>query len=105
MNDACSSPAEASNHPGPELNSLLGRLAALLAALEAERLRPLVVDINGLAKLLDCSRRHLERQRAAGELPDPVAVGNKLVWRVSDIELFVKANCDMARYRAALARR
>ncbi len=87
------------------LNDLLERLASLLAALEASALRPLVVDINGLAKLLGCSRRHLGRQRAAGDLPDPVAVGNKLVWRVADIELFVKSNCDMARYRAALARR
>lgn len=91
--------------PVTELNDLLGRLASLLSALEASAIRPLVVDIKGLAKLLGCSRRHLERQRAAGELPDPVAVGNKLGWRVADIELFVKANCDMARYRAALARR
>ena len=89
----------------PDLNILLVRLNSLLAALEAGGLRPLMVDIKGLAKLLGCSRRHLERQKAAGELPDPAAVGNKHVWRVADIELFVKANCDMNRYRAAVARR
>lgn len=90
----------------------LAGLSAVVSRLEAlaERMkepRPLVVDAAGVARLLGCSKRHAERLKAAGELPDALVLGGgtKIVWRVSDIELFVRVGCDLARYRAAAARR
>lgn len=89
-----------------DLAVLVVRLEALTKRLEPLASKPLLVDAAGLATLFTCSKRHIARMRAAGELPEPLTLGdgNKVVWRVGDVEAFVAAGCDIARYRATQRR-
>lgn len=53
----------------------------------------LLIDANGVAKALDCSRRHVERMNAAGKMPQPVRLGRAVRWSVAVIESWIKAGC------------
>jgi hypothetical protein len=95
------------NAARPDLDALLERLAKLLDALEGAGLRPLMVDATGAGRLLGCSARSVRRMRAAGEMPAPCVLGSgdMTLWRVADLEEFVRCGCVMTRYRAVQARR
>lgn len=53
----------------------------------------LLIDVNVLAVLLDRSVASLERDQAAGRLPDPVRLGGSKKWRRAEIEEWVAAGC------------
>lgn len=91
----------------PAVSNVLERLEELLAALAVNGLKPLLVDARGAGRLLGCSDRQVRRMRAAGEMPEPFVLGSgdMTLWRVADLEEFVRCGCNMARYRAATARR
>jgi predicted DNA-binding transcriptional regulator AlpA len=62
---------------------------------------PLLIDIRDLAGLLSRSVPSLERDQAAGRLPDPVRIGRSKFWRKAEVEAWVAAGCpDRARWAA-----
>ena len=93
-----------SNLPATDLNAIVSRLET---AVRSAAVRPLVVDADGLARLLCCSKRHIARMRSAGELPEAITVGSgsKVVWRLADVELFVSVGCDRIAFDAVKRQR
>jgi predicted DNA-binding transcriptional regulator AlpA len=55
--------------------------------------RPLLVDIDGLALLLARSVPSLHRDDAAGRLPAAVRIGGSKRWRYADIVAWVELGC------------
>jgi predicted DNA-binding transcriptional regulator AlpA len=50
----------------------------------------LLIDSNGVAKMLNVSKRHVERMAQLGDLPPPVRLGKRIVrWRVAEIQDWV----------------
>ena len=98
--------ADTTTEQTAELSALMDRFRALLTELRVGALKPLLVNAEGVGRLLGCSARQVRRLRAAGEVPPPFVLGGDgTLWRVSDLEEFVRCGCDMTRYRAAQARR
>lgn len=52
-----------------------------------------------LAKMLSISPRTAWRLLSAGKLPKPVSIGGSKRWKMSDIELFLQCNCNMAEFQ------
>jgi predicted DNA-binding transcriptional regulator AlpA len=52
---------------------------------------PLVVDIKGLAKMLQRSVASLRRDEAHGRLPAGIRIGRSKRWRMAEIEAWVEA--------------
>jgi predicted DNA-binding transcriptional regulator AlpA len=59
-----------------------------------------LVSCKTLAKMLSISPRTAWRLRSAGKLPKTVSVGSSIRWRLSDINLFLQCNCNMAEFEA-----
>lgn len=53
-----------------------------------------------LARLLSTSVRSIWRYRSSGHLPETVKIAGAIRWKLSDIDLFLQCNCDMAEYHA-----
>ena len=51
--------------------------------------KPLLLDVNQVAVLLNCSPRHVYRMSEAGKLPRPMKLGALVRWNRSAIEQFV----------------
>lgn len=47
-----------------------------------------------LARLLDCSLRHVWRLRDSGDLPAPVRLGRLVRWRRSAVERFLEEHAE-----------
>lgn len=59
----------------------------------AESSRPLAVDAKRLAKLLGVGLRSIRTWDAAGKLPSPVRLCGRVLWRLNEIEAWLKADC------------
>ena len=57
------------------------------------------VSCKTLAKMLSISPRTAWRLLSAGKLPQPLSLGGSKRFLMTDIELFLKCDCDMALYR------
>jgi prophage regulatory protein len=55
------------------------------------RMRPLVVDARGLARLLSSGKRTVGTWNAAGKIPAPIRIGGRVVWVVSEIRAWLAA--------------
>jgi excisionase family DNA binding protein len=56
-----------------------------------------LLDVRGMAALLDCSPRHVYRMSDAGRLPAPVRIGALVRWRRAEIEEWLAAGCPSMR--------
>ena len=54
-------------------------------------------DVDAIAKLLDCSARHVRRMADAGSMPRPVHIGRLVRWRRADIDQWIAAGCPSCR--------
>lgn len=53
----------------------------------------LLVTSDGLARLLQVSKRTLMRLRSSGKLPRPVQLGRLVRWRTAEVREWVEAGC------------
>jgi len=67
-----------------------------------DAVEPLVVDINGLAKMLQRSVASLRRDEAQGRLPAGIRIGRSKRWRVANIEEWLAAGAP-SRHAAVTA--
>jgi len=58
---------------------------------------PSLLDVRAVAKLLDCSERHIYRLRDAGRMPPPVRLGALVRWRRHDIDAWLAGGCRPVR--------
>ncbi|WP_020469440.1 helix-turn-helix transcriptional regulator [Zavarzinella formosa] len=74
---------------GPDaITSILERIAA---AVERPVLKPLLVPIEELCRLLGgISESTVYKRVPLGEIPAPVSVGGRSMWRVKDIEAWAE---------------
>lgn len=58
---------------------------------------PALIDVRGVAELLDCSPRHVYRLSDAGKMPKPVHLGALVRWNRSEIDSWLSAGCPAVR--------
>jgi excisionase family DNA binding protein len=56
-----------------------------------------LLDVRAVAKLLDCSPRHVYRLSDGGSMPSPVRLGALVRWRRQDIETWLAGGCKQCR--------
>ena len=61
---------------------------SLLAAASPIPITPLITR-TALARVMDCSTKHITELTSAGVLPPPVRVGKRVYWRASTIEQWI----------------
>ena len=62
-----------------------------------------LVSCKTLAKMLSISTRTAWRLLSAGKLPKPISLGGSKRFLMSDIELFLECDCNMAKFQARKA--
>ncbi len=72
-----------------------------MAVLENESLDfatlPPMLDVGTVAKLLDCSGRHVYRLSDSDRMPRPLKLGSLVRWRKDDIKAWIDAGCTSNR--------
>jgi predicted DNA-binding transcriptional regulator AlpA len=63
-----------------------------------------LLDVRGVATLLNCSTRHVLRLRDAGRLPGPVHLGHAIRWRRSELLSWISDGCPPVRTAKGAAR-
>jgi excisionase family DNA binding protein len=63
----------------------------------ADSVEPALLDVRAVARLLDCSWRHVYRLADAGKMPGPVRLGTAVRWRRSDLVAWIDAGCPPVR--------
>lgn len=58
----------------------------------------IAISAKELAEKMSLSPRTIWRLLYSGKLPKPVSLGGSKRWILSDIELFLSCNCDMAEF-------
>jgi excisionase family DNA binding protein len=58
---------------------------------------PALLDVRGVAALLDCSPRHIYRLADAGRMPTPVRLGALVRWSRQAIESWIEKGCPTLR--------
>jgi excisionase family DNA binding protein len=58
---------------------------------------PALLDVQAVARLLNCSKRHIYRMSDAGRMPTPVRIGSLVRWRRGDIESWLAGGCHPVR--------
>jgi len=56
-----------------------------------------MLDVQGVAQLLNCSTRHVYRLSDAGRMPTPIKLGALCRWSKSQIEDWISAGCPVFR--------
>jgi excisionase family DNA binding protein len=56
-----------------------------------------LLDVRGVAALLDCSQRHIYRMSDAGQMPAPVRLGALVRWRRQDLDAWLAGGCRPVR--------
>jgi excisionase family DNA binding protein len=56
-----------------------------------------LLDVQAVAKMLDCSPRHVYRLSDAGRMPAPVKLGSLVRWSRRAIEEWIAAGCKTCR--------
>jgi len=59
---------------------------------------PKLIDVQGVAELLTCSKRHVNRLSDAGKMPRPVRLGGLIRWNAGAIEDWIAAGCPAVRH-------
>lgn len=59
---------------------------------------PLMLSAADVAKLLQCSDKHVQNLRTSGRIPAPVKLGTLVRWPRQSIEAWVAAGCPSADY-------
>ena len=54
---------------------------------------PTLLDVNAVAALLSCSKRHVQRLRDGGKIPRPVKLGSLVRWPRAEIEQWIADGC------------
>ncbi len=52
-----------------------------------------LLTVQQVAKLINCSTRHVRRLADRGAMPHPVRIGTLIRWRRDEIERWVAAGC------------
>jgi excisionase family DNA binding protein len=60
-----------------------------------------LLDVRAVARLLDCSARHVYRLADAGRMPAPVQIGRLVRWQRAAVESWIAAGCPGNRNRTA----
>ena len=72
-----------------------------MAVLENESLdfatMPPMLDVQLVAKLLDCSDRHVYRLSDSDRMPRPLKLGALVRWRKDDIRQWIESGCPSTR--------
>ena len=68
---------------------------ALPPPLDAQKAQ--LLDVDAVARLLDCSPRHVCRLSDAGRMPSPVRVGTLVRWQRISIEDWIAGGCRPCR--------
>ncbi len=58
-----------------------------------QKLRPLAVGANGVAKMFSSGLRTVRAWDAAGKLPRPARIGAKVLWSVPELRAWLAAGC------------
>lgn len=58
-----------------------------------------MLDVRGVAAMLNCATRTVHRLRDSGKMPPPVRIGSLIRWRRSDLEVWIADGCPS--YRTA----
>jgi predicted DNA-binding transcriptional regulator AlpA len=53
----------------------------------------LLIDAEGLAKMLDRSLTSIRRDDQSGRIPRPITLGGAKKWRVAEVRAWVQAGC------------
>ena len=56
-----------------------------------------LLDVNQVATLLNCSSRHVYRLSDAGKMPRPVKLGALVRWSRDGIEIWIAEGCPSCR--------
>jgi predicted DNA-binding transcriptional regulator AlpA len=56
-----------------------------------------LLDVRAVARLLDCSPRHVYRLSDGGRMPPPLKVGALARWRRQSIEEWISGGCKPCR--------
>ena len=54
---------------------------------------PALLDVRAVARLLDCSTRHVYRLTDSDGMPTPVRLGALVRWNRNEIERWISAGC------------
>lgn len=55
-----------------------------------------------VGRILDCSKRSVYRYAYSSKIPAPLRLSGSTKWKLSDINLFLACDCDMAEFQARL---
>ncbi len=63
----------------------------------ASAVEPALLDDRAVARMLDCSWRHIYRMADAGRLPRPIRFGSLVRWRKCDLDQWLSEGCPSIR--------
>jgi excisionase family DNA binding protein len=63
----------------------------------ASAVEPALLDVRAVARMLDCSWRHIYRMADSGRLPRPIRLGSLVRWRKSDLDQWLAEGCPSVR--------
>jgi excisionase family DNA binding protein len=58
---------------------------------------PVLVGLAQVAEMLGVSRRHVLRLRDAGDMPRPIKLGSRTLWRRSELLAWIDGGCKRGR--------
>lgn len=59
--------------------------------------KPVLIDAEALARMMDVSERTLWRWVSRGELPQPLRIGGSTRWRLAEINDWIERGCPGGR--------
>jgi excisionase family DNA binding protein len=63
----------------------------------SDAVEPALLDVRAVARMLDCSWRHVYRMADAGRMPRPIRLNSLVRWRKSDIDKWLSEGCPPMR--------
>ena len=67
--------------------------------MEKQQTTERLLRVADVSRILNCSKRSVHRY-SSKKIPSPVRISGAVRWKLSDIELFLQCNCDMAEFEA-----
>ena len=58
-----------------------------------------LLSASGVGQILNCSKRSVYRYAYSASIPAPVRLSGSIKWKLSDINLFLECNCNMAEFQ------
>ena len=52
-----------------------------------------LLNVESVAKMLDCSPSHVRRMADAGQIPRPLKIGRLSRWRLDTLEVWINKGC------------